>query len=97
MSGRSRVRRMTAALVLVALLSCSSSPSNPVSGLITGIEGSAMTVETDEGDVYRFRIGDPAVPAQHLRVHLRDRLPVLITWREEEDGLVATSIVDAPA
>jgi hypothetical protein len=92
----SRVRRAAAGLALVVLLSCTSSPPNPVSGLITGIEGSAMTVETDGGDVYRFRIGDPTVSAHHLQVHLRDRLPVLITWQPEGDDRVATSIVDAP-
>lgn len=92
-----RVRRFAVNLLLLGLLSCSSSPPNPVDGLITAIDGRTLTLRTDAGDTYRFQIADPAVPLGHLRVHQRERLPVLITWRTEGEDLVAESIADAPA
>jgi hypothetical protein len=101
-------RTMATASVLLSLLACGpgepegsaageSSPPNPVEGLITAIEGTTVELRAEDGRSYRFEIADPTVPVQHLRVHLRDELPVLITWRAEDDGLVATTIADAPA
>jgi hypothetical protein len=97
-------RTLAAASVLLSLLSCGpgepegsvaeeSSPPNPVEGLITAIEGTSLELRAEDGRSYRFEIADPTVPVRHLR----DELPVLITWQTEGGGLVATTIADAPA
>lgn len=109
MRGEQRVGRFAVSVALLFLLSCGpgadpstvelvpAEPPNPVEGLITGIEGTTLELRTDDGHSYRFEIADETVPVQHLRVHQRDELPVLITWEREGDTLLATTIADAPA
>jgi hypothetical protein len=93
--------------VLVASLSaCSESapsqpaPPNPVTGLIVFLEDGELTLRVDEEadqeeQEYVFTIADPTVPVKHLREHQRDRLPVRVSWQQEDDRLLATSIADA--
>lgn len=71
-------------------------PPNPVDGLIEDLNGDRMTVATDEDRSYEFVIDDPRVPVAHLRVHMRDRLPVRITWRADDGRRRATTIADVP-
>lgn len=89
---------MLAALAALALLLACSGGSlpNPVDGLITKIDGNALTLRTEDGNEYAFRIADPTVGVDHLRVHQRDELPVRVTWSDRESTRVATTIADAP-
>ena len=91
--------RRWAAVAVLVLAGCTDGgvPPNPVEGLIVDVDGSRMTVEVGGGRSYEFTIADPTVSVAHLRVHMRDRLPVRVTWRSENDHRKATTIADAPA
>jgi hypothetical protein len=88
--------------VLVASLSACSEPApsqpappNPVTGLIVSLDNGELTLRADQEKEYVFTIADPTVPVKHLREHQRDRLPVRVSWQQEDDRLLATSIADA--
>jgi hypothetical protein len=95
------------ALVLgltLAAGACSSPPfidlPNPIAGMITNpVDAETFVLTTDSGRRLVFRNANPDDPGMgqvHLRQHVADRYPVVVTWRRDGYDLVATQIEDGP-
>lgn len=90
----------TAWLVLL-LVACSSPPfielPNPLAGQITDVDEETFDVTTASGERFFFINANPddeGMGQAHMRVHLADRTPVLVTWRRDGYDLVAVKIAD---
>lgn len=104
LAGGLLIRRTTVAtMAAVAMLvsACSTPTPNQVTGIVTEIDGDLTTVISFEvfadGRTWRFEPapdGDFAFPLPHLRDHLRAGDPIVVTYIDDTDPLMATAISD---
>jgi hypothetical protein len=96
-------RRRTARLLLAAFafLACTQN-GGTAQGVVVAVEGDLTEVSSFtllvEGDQLTFvpvPEGDYPYPLSHLRDHLRDGAPVLVTWERSGDKLLALKLEDA--
>jgi hypothetical protein len=85
----------------VLLVACSNPPfielPNPLAGQITDVDEDSFVVTTPSGERFEFINANPedeGMGQAHMRVHLADRTPVLVTWRRDGYDLVAVKVAD---
>lgn len=72
-------------------------PPNPFLGQITQVLEEKFWVTASTGDRFEFVNANPedeGMGQAHMRVHMADRTPVLVTWRRDGYNLVAVKIAD---
>ena len=95
--------RAATAVALVAMVACGGS-AKVIEGRLAEVAGDLETVDsfvllTEAGERLRF-LADPAArfgdaPLSHLRDHLVSGEPVVVSYEERGDDLVATAVDDA--
>ena len=94
---------ITIALCMAVIAGCGEA-SKDVRGSVIELEADLLevesfTVRSDEGDLFHFAPGpdaafDDGTPLSHLREHLRDGFPVVVTYTEADDGSLVVSTVE---
>jgi hypothetical protein len=102
--------RFFVALAILLSVGCGDDASDtakvtsPVSGVLRQVDASpsgeieSITLETDDGGVAKFRVElvpEAVVSAEHLRLHISEKLPVSVSFAGEGDRRVAYRIDDA--
>jgi hypothetical protein len=95
-----------AALVVIVLAAIGQSATRTETGLVVAVDSSGLTdvrgftIRTADGRSVTFRIGvlenGAQFPPGHLLEHSATGVRVVVTYREENGGLVAIRLDDAP-
>jgi hypothetical protein len=97
------MRGLASALVASALLACGPREAEPkqVRGLVVNVAGASVNrlqgfeLRTPDGQVLAFRVeGDVGFTPGHVREHMLFGQPVIVTFLERGDALVALRIED---
>jgi hypothetical protein len=94
-------RAVLLSVALPLLAACSNPPfielPNPLPGQITEVGEDTFIVTTSTGGRFEFinaNAQDEAMGQGHMRLHLADRTPVLVSWRRDGYRLVAVRVTD---